>query len=103
MISCPRVGRFSDKSITAEANSSSRSSRSNLRFPLSPSRNSHTSPAASLDVGCRMLDVGCLFFFISFLFLRPPRHQLVGQAQMVEHARHHRVHDLLDRLGAGVL
>ena len=29
-------------------------------------------------------------------FFRPARHQLLGQTQMIQHARHHGVHHFLD-------
>src|SRR5271169_3887625 len=90
-------GSFSVKLITAEANSSNRSSKSNFRPPAPPSCNIQTSPVVSFKVRCSMFDVRC--FPISFFFLTPARHELLRQAQMVQDPRDYGVHELLDGFG----
>src|SRR5208282_5591331 len=100
---CPAIwfpareeGSFSVKSITADANSSNRFSKSNFELSAGPSCNIQTPSADSFRVRCSMFDVRCSPFFISFLFFRPARHQLLRHAQMIQHAGNHGVHDFLD-------
>src|SRR5262249_44219374 len=88
--------------MTADAYSSNRASRSDLRLSLLPSLRTQISTSGSLDVGRWMLDVGCFLFILSFPLFRPPRREFVRHTKVIEHPRHHRVHDLLDRLRPGI-
>src|ERR1041385_2772633 len=93
------AGGLSDKSITAEANSSNRSSILNFRPPVPPSPDIQASSPVSFGVRCWMLAVGCWPFFMALLrFFLPTGHQLLRHTQMVEDTSDDRVHHLFDRL-----